>query len=164
MQPFGAAADNAPPQQAARRRRDQAGNRNAVGHDGDIDRELVAAGEKFPGAVERVDDHEARIDARRQFACGTFFRNHLNAGQQAGEAFDDQRFGRLVGRGDGRQVVLDSAGDRVKRCRERGGRGAGHDVRQGVQMLFRKLRGDFLSACHALQCPSCPSVRPVLGG
>ena len=58
MQTLGFAADHAAPQQSLRRRGDDAGDRNAVRHDGDVDGEFVAAGEKFLGAVERIDDQE----------------------------------------------------------------------------------------------------------
>ena len=68
LQPLGAAADRTAPQQTARRRGDNAGNRDATRDDADIDGELIAAGEKFLGAVERIDQDEApfEVAARRR--------------------------------------------------------------------------------------------------
>jgi len=111
-QPFGFAADDASPQQSLRRRGDDAGDRQAVRHDGDVDRELVAAGEKLLGAVERVDDHEARLQACRRRAADAFLRDHRDAGQQAGDAFHDDGFRCDIGGGNGRKVVLDMPFDR----------------------------------------------------
>ena len=57
-QPFGAAPDHAAPDQSERRRTDDAEQRHTVAHQREIDREFVAAGDKFLGAVERVDQEE----------------------------------------------------------------------------------------------------------
>ena len=83
-QPFSLAADDRAPQQSLRRRGDDAGDRNAVRHDGDVDGEFVAPGEEFLGAVERVDDDEARLQTRIFRAADAFLRDHRYAGQAAG--------------------------------------------------------------------------------
>ena len=63
-QPFGAAADQAAPDQSERRRADDAEQRRAVGDQREIDGELVAAGDEFLGAVERIDQEEAAAIGR----------------------------------------------------------------------------------------------------
>ena len=58
-QPFGAAPDQPAPDQSQRRRADDAEQRRAVGHQREVDRELVAAGDELLGAVQRIDQEEA---------------------------------------------------------------------------------------------------------
>ena len=70
-QPFGAAADQPAPDQSERRRADDAEQRHAVGHQRQIDGELVAAGDKFLGAVQRIDQKEAAV-IRRLRQMGAF--------------------------------------------------------------------------------------------
>ena len=47
-------------------------------------------------------------------AADAFLGDHRHAGQQPGEAFQDDGFGCLVGGGDRREVVLDAPLDRSK--------------------------------------------------
>ena len=82
FQLLGAAADHAAPQQSLRRRGDNAGDRNAMRDDGDIDGEFVAPGEKFFGAVERIDEDEARLEVERAGVCDAFLGHDRDAGQK----------------------------------------------------------------------------------
>src|ERR1051325_11367799 len=69
------------PEQAARRRADNADNRDAVRDQREIDGEFVASREGFAGAVERVDDQETRMAVEAPIRSCGLFRNDGNAGQ-----------------------------------------------------------------------------------
>src|SRR5579864_8378223 len=68
--PRGAAADDAAPQRAERRRADEAEERRPLGHERDIDRIFVAAGDEFTRAVERVDQKVAAAHWRLRLLPG----------------------------------------------------------------------------------------------
>ena len=160
LQTFGLAADNAAPQQAVRRRGDDAGNRHAARHDADIDGEFIAASEKLPGAVERIDHDETWLQAGAGRTANAFFGNNRNAGQQPGDAIHNDGFGGLVGCRDRRKVVFEAPLDGGKGTGKNRSRCARDDLGQRIQMPFRLLRSYFQVTRHVAVLSSLP----VLGG
>ena len=80
------------PDQSERRRADDAEQRRAVGHQREIDREFVAAGDKFLGAIQRIDQKEtAGIRRFRQMDALLGQRRYL--GSQPRETFADDPVG-----------------------------------------------------------------------
>ncbi|KDX38553.1 hypothetical protein AC96_5203 [Escherichia coli 2-156-04_S4_C2] len=73
---------------------------------GDVDGELAIAADEFLGAVQGIDQPETR-GRRGQSApaCG-LFGNGRHLGKALRQGFEDRRFGRFVGKGDRRSVIL----------------------------------------------------------
>ena len=126
-EPLGAAADDAAPQIAERRRADDAEERRPFGHQRDIDRVFVAPGDEFPRAVERVDQKVTAAHYRlRLFARGVLLRNDRHVRSKPLKTVADNGFGGFVGRGHRRAVRL-----------------ALHVRRLGeIQDSLRRVRGD----------------------
>jgi hypothetical protein len=103
--PFGAAADQPPPQQPDRRRADDAEQRDTVGHQRDVHGELAAAGEELLGSVERIDQEEAAAE-RRDHVVRPLFRQRRDFGDQLLQPVGDDAVSGKVGFGDRGSVAL----------------------------------------------------------
>ncbi len=73
---------------------------------GDIDREFAIAGDKFLGAIERIDKNEAFAALGRVSVGDGFLGDDRNIGKRRCEPLKDQRFGRRIGFGQGRRIGL----------------------------------------------------------
>ncbi len=91
-QPLGAAADQPAPDQAERRRADDPQQRRPVGDQSEIDREFVAAGDKFLGAVQGVDQEEAAAE-RQACEAVALLGDGRNSRQQPRQALADEAVG-----------------------------------------------------------------------
>ena len=65
-----------------RRRGDDAETRASAGHDRNVDGEFVPSGQQFAGAVERVDQDEARRNAGRRAQQRGLFRHDATPGSR----------------------------------------------------------------------------------
>ena len=89
-------ADDAAPDQTERRRANDAERRHAIGHQREIDSELVAARDELLGSIQRIDQEEAVLE-RRGDAGGAFFRQHADVRTQPRQAIRDDAVGGEVG-------------------------------------------------------------------
>jgi hypothetical protein len=89
---LGAAADQPPPDQAQRRRADDAEQRRSPGDEREIHGEFAAAGDELLGAVERIDQEEAAAIGR---ACriDPLFRQHRDFGREVAQSIGDNPVG-----------------------------------------------------------------------
>src|SRR3984885_4016235 len=97
--PLGTLTDQAAPDQSECRRPDDAEQRHSIGHQSQIDREFVAAGDEFLGAVQGIDQEECAwavlwaAAASRRYAL---FRQRRNIRRQPGKALGDDAVGGQV--------------------------------------------------------------------
>ena len=159
---------DAAPEVAALGRRDHAGDRRAVADNGDIDGVLVAPGNEFLGAVERVDQDEAAVE-RRHLALGDgFLGHHRHARQDLRQPFQDRGLGGLVGGGHRRLVALEPVRDAARRDVENDRGGARDDFRECIQhgggLGGRDVGGaqlDVLSSLQPLRSLAVGQVRCI---
>ena len=111
----GALPRHAVPDGAADRRLDHAEDRHAVFDERDVDGELAVALQELAGAVERVDQPEARPAAalfQRDRVCG-LLRQHRDLRRQPRQAVDDAAVRGEVGGGDRAGIGLGAHGEVV---------------------------------------------------
>src|SRR6516164_4312442 len=96
VEAFAAAAGRAAPDATLRRGRNNPDFRDTVDDKRQIHGVLVEAGEKLPGAVERVDKKKLRSGLRMRAPRACFFRNDRYARHEPGKSFEQQRFRRLI--------------------------------------------------------------------
>ena len=101
-----------------RGRRHKAENRQAIDDDGEVDGEFVAAGDQFPGPVERIDEDEGGFQARHgQRRVHALLRDHRDARQQTRQSFEEDRLSGLISIRDRRVVLLQPRGQaRAQNC------------------------------------------------
>src|SRR5205814_5419768 len=95
-QALGAVPDQPAPDQAQRRRADEAEQRLAVAHQCEVDRELVAAGDELLGAVERIDQEKAAAIGWRRL-MQTLFGQRGDLRYEPCKAIGDDAVGREIG-------------------------------------------------------------------
>ena len=139
---------------AERRAVDNAEHRLAILDEGDEHREFAVADDKFPRAVERVDQPEAR---RRTLEPGLrhgLFRDDRDVGEGLAQHVEDDPLGGEIGLGERRLVVLFADVERIgvdsHRRLAAGNRGAQCDLQEpvahGAVRPSRRRWGFFLNA------------------
>ena len=95
------------PDLATRGRRNRSGHRPSVFDQRDVDGEVRVAADEGLGAVQRVDQEEARADGLgRAELAGVLLRDHRHVREALGETAQDQRLAAPVGLGDRALVGL----------------------------------------------------------
>ena len=138
---FGAAADQPAPYQSERRRADDAKQRHPVGHQREIDRELVAAGDKFLGAVKRIDQKKAGAIGR----VGTMqalLGERGDRGKQTRQPIGDDAIGGQIRLGHRRSVGLSVDRHGAPIHRKNRGTGPGDEIGQGFHERRRGFTTD----------------------
>ena len=133
FQPFGASADNAAPNKAEGWRRDNPEHRETFRQKRDIDGVLVAAGNKFLGAVERIDEIVTIGFGREGRTFRRFFGHDREGTAETRQTVRDDRFRRLICRGY-RGTIRLSADAPAKRSPDSVGRG-NTDLGERVQRI-----------------------------
>ena len=107
---------DAAPEHALCRRSDNADLRTTAAEKREIDREFVAPGDELAGTIEGIDEYEFAGEVFRDRGARRLFRDDGNAGKNAGESFEDHRFGHVIGKGDGRAVGLELGIECARPC------------------------------------------------
>ncbi len=140
-QPFRAAAHQPAPDKSERRCADNAEQRRPVGHQREIDRKLVAAGDKFLGAVERIDQEEAAAVRRlRQFDA--LLRQGRDLRNEPRQTFGNDPVGGEIGFRHRRSVELAVDPHRRPVDGKNGGTGPDHQIGQGFHQRGRGIAVD----------------------
>ena len=147
-QPIRAAADQPAPDQSERGGADDAEQRRPFGHQRQIDREFVAAGDEFLGAVERIDQKEAAAIGRPGLFDALLGQHRYLRGQPR-QSLGNDPVGGEIGLGYRRAVQLAFDLHRGPVDGKNGGPGLDHEVGQGLHQISRGVAIDHGSHAHA---------------